>query len=90
MMPATPEEIAEWMVTALERDEFLYQGTVVYEIAQRFGDEFTYINPNGNLAIDRRVLKAFGKLTKDTVIWEKGERVWRKRHEADEEGRRQN
>jgi hypothetical protein len=90
MMPSTPEDIAEWMVTALERDKFLHQETAVYEIAQRFGDEFTYVNQNGNLAIDRRVLTAFRKLTEKTVVWEKGERLWRKRQEADEGGRKQN
>jgi hypothetical protein len=90
MMASTPEEIAEWMVTELERNQYLNQDTVVYEITQRFGEEFTYINQHGNLAIDRRVLAAFRKLTEDTVVWERGERLWRKRHEADEVGRRQN
>jgi hypothetical protein len=90
MMPTTPEKIAKWMVTALERDEFLYQQTAVYEIAQRFGDEFTYINERGSLCIDRQVLKAFRKLTEEIVVWERGQRVWRKRQEADEGGRRQN
>jgi uncharacterized protein DUF6953 len=89
MTYVTPEEIAKWMVDALERDDCLYQDTAVYDIAGRFGDEFTYINQNGNLAIDRRVLAAFRHLTEKTVVWERGERVWRKRHEADESGRRQ-
>jgi hypothetical protein len=90
MKSHTPEQIARWMVAKLERDEFLRQEEVVYEIAARFGDEFTYINQNGNLAIDRRVLAAFRNTTVGTVVWERRERMWRKRDEADEIGRRQN
>jgi hypothetical protein len=89
MTPTTPEKIAEWMVAALERDGLLYQETIVYEIAQRFGDEFTYINERGNPAINRRVLAAFKKLTDENVVWEKGERLWRKRMVTDEVGRSQ-
>ena len=62
---------------------------IPYEIARRFGEEFTYHNENGNLAIDRRVLKAFRKLTGDSVVWERGERLWRRREGYDQVGRQQ-
>jgi hypothetical protein len=62
---------------------------VVYEIADKFGEEFTYQNENGNRAIDRAVLKAFRALTEDTVIWERGQRMWRRREGFDESGRQQ-
>ncbi len=90
MTPTTPEKIAEWMVTVLERDECLYQAMIVYGIAERFGHEFTYINQNGNMSIDRRVLTAFRKLTEKMVVWEQKERSWRKRQETDAVGRKQN
>ena len=77
------------MVQELERVQYLYQETVVYQIASSFGDEFTYTNSNGNPAIRREVLDAFRALTKDTVIWERGSRLWRKREQYDEPGRRQ-
>jgi hypothetical protein len=85
----TPKEVAEWMLEELKRVNFLYQDTVVYQISEKFGEEYTYTNQNGNLAIDRVVLKEFRKLTGDTVIWERGERLWRFREDYDEEGRRQ-
>ncbi len=89
MTTHTPEQIAEWMVEELERGQYLYQQVVASEIAERFGEEFTYVNQNGNLAIDPRVLAAFRRITEDTVVWERGERMWRKRNDADEPGRRQ-
>jgi hypothetical protein len=46
----------------------MYQETVVYEILDRFGEEFVYDNENGNLAIARPVLKEFRKLTEDSVV----------------------
>lgn len=85
----TPKEVAEWMVEELARVQFLHQQTVVWQISEKFGQEFTYTNENGNLAIDRRVLREFRKLTPDNVIWDKGERMWRCRQSYDQEGRQQ-
>jgi hypothetical protein len=78
-----PADVAQWMVEQLEQEECLYQETVVCEIASRFGPEFVYINENGNLAIDRRVLREFRKFTEKTVVWERAERMWRKRQRYD-------
>ncbi|WP_404999754.1 DUF6953 family protein, partial [Escherichia coli] len=44
---------------------------------KQFGDTFVYLNANGNLSIDKKVLAKFRKLTNDTVIWERGEKAWR-------------
>jgi hypothetical protein len=84
-----PEQIAAWMVQELERVNFLDQETAVYHIASKFGEEFTYINENGNMAIRRDVLAAFRKLSGDAVVWERGERMWRKREPHDEPTRQQ-
>lgn len=85
----TPEVIAQWMLEELKRVNYLYQETVVYDIASKFGEEFTYHNQNGNLAIDRQVLREFRKLTGDRVVWERGERLWRFRESYDPPGKRQ-
>jgi len=75
------------MVGRLEEEELLYQEVVVYEIEERFGSDFVYENENGNLAISRKVLSEFKKLTEDSVVWERGERLWRNREDFDPEGR---
>ena len=84
----TPAEVAKWMLEELRRSGELYQEDAVWEIQRKFGSEFVYENENGNLAISRQVLKEFKALTPG-VVWEPGERMWRKREEGDPEGRRQ-
>jgi hypothetical protein len=68
---------------------FLYQAVVVHEIALKFGDEFTYINANGNTSVRKDVLSAFRKLSGNAVVWERSERMWRKRQPHDGSGRLQ-
>jgi|1186.fasta_scaffold1231197_1 hypothetical protein len=83
---STPKDIAEWMVQRLEKASPLYQETVVYEIKARFGEEFVRENNSGSLAVSRAVLKQFARLTKDSVVWERHERCWRKREATDPPG----
>jgi len=78
-----------WMVGELKQQQSLYQENVVSHLQSHFGDDFTYINSNGNIAIDRRVLSAFRKLTEGTAVWDRGERMWRLREEYDTPGSRQ-
>jgi hypothetical protein len=85
----TPEAIAQWMLDELERKKELYQADAAREIARKFGSEFTYTNANGNPAIDKRILKAFRKLSGDTVVWERWAFCWRRRRETDAPSRKQ-
>ena len=86
---AAVDDVAQWMKSELENTNWLYQETVVYKIKELFGDTFVYLNANGNLSIDKKVLAKFRKLTNDTVIWERGEKAWRKRQGYDAPGRQQ-
>ena len=92
-MSATAKEVAKWMVGELIKHEMLDQQSAVYYIGeqfgQQFGQQFVYANANGNPAIDKKVLKEFRELTDDTVVWERGQRCWRKRQRHDEPGRQQ-
>ena len=72
----------------LARAGHLYQEVAAAEMKRRFGSEFVHINPNGNLSIDRQVLKEFRTITGDGVVWERGERCWRRRASYDSPGRR--
>ena len=85
----TPSEVAEWMLAELRRDTVLLQSDAAYTISQEFGEEFVYINENGNLAIAKPVLTAFQNLTREIAVWERGTRTWRMREPYDEPGRRQ-
>lgn len=89
MAANTPADVARWMFEQLEKEEHLYQEHIVCEIEEKFGDEFVYYNDNGNLAIDRTVLSEFRKLTDKVAVWERGQKMWRKREDYDQAGRQQ-
>ena len=77
------------MLAKLNRDGKLYQETIVYEISTKFGERFTFINENGNLAIGKTVLTAFRSISEDSVVWDRGDKAWRNRESFDQPGRQQ-
>ena len=82
----TVQQVAEWMLEELKRQGKLHQDTVVFEIAEKFGGQFTY-DKDGKLAIRIDVLAAFRKLTKDSVVWVREDSYWRMREPHDGPGR---
>ncbi len=66
-----PADVAAWMMREFERcaPAPFYQEVVVYDIAEKFGEEFTYTNANGNLALEKAVLDAFRRVSGDGVVW---------------------
>lgn len=77
------------MADQLRESHWLYQDQTVYKIRDLFGEAFTYLNANGNLAIGKDVLREFRKLTDDVVVWERGARAWRLRGPHDQKRRQQ-
>jgi hypothetical protein len=88
MTVAPAQQAAVWMREQIEEHGVLYQDQAAAEITARFGDDCTYENENGNLAISREVLKHFRAVTSITVVWDSAERMWRRREKFDSEGRR--
>ncbi len=82
----TPRDVAEWMARQVEQGA-LYQDTVVWSIRREFGEQFVHEDANGNLAVARPVLRAFRKLTEQTIVWDRGDRAWRLREPHDQPGR---
>lgn len=81
--------IALWMLEELDRVKFLYQEVVVYQIQDKFGDDYVYYNDNGNLAISQKVLTAFRTVSGEKIVWSRSERFWRFRESYDLPGRQQ-
>ena len=75
---ATAKDVAQWMFDHFETQKYLYQESVVYKIKSQFGPDFVYKNENGNLAIGKDVLKEFRKISEGKVVWERGDRAWRR------------
>jgi Family of unknown function (DUF6953) len=89
MNGTTPAQAARWMLSRLEQQGRLCQAEAVCEIAARFGGEFTFATPAGRMALDGGVRRAFKKLTRETVVWDRQAFCWRWRRAGDAPGRGQ-
>jgi hypothetical protein len=85
----TAKDVAEWMASKIESHGQLYHEQAAWDIAIEFGRQFTFENQNGSPSIAREVLCEFRKLTAASVVWESGEKLWRKRLSTDIASRRQ-
>lgn len=61
----------------------VYQSDAVREIAEKFGEEYTYTNENGNPAINRKVLAEFGKLKGEDITWDRSGLFWHMKTDLD-------
>ena len=84
-----PSDVAQWMLTTIQERGELSQNNAFYEINKLFGRNFTTITSSGSPSISRSVLMAFRKISDDVVIWERGDKKWRKREFYDAPGRQQ-
>ena len=82
LVPTTPKEIAEWMISQINSKGQLLQVKAVSAIEKKFGSEFVYVSDIGELSIDRRVLYQFRKMTADDIVWvtQHGGGFWPKAH----------
>jgi hypothetical protein len=83
---ATSEDVAEWMRDEVNSRGRLYQEHAAAHVGVMFGDEFVCENENGNWVLAPRVRDAFRKLTRESVVWDRGEKCWRARRSAGEAG----
>ncbi len=80
----TAIDVAVWMLKRLERDGgVLSQEDAAVGIESKFGEPFVRVSDSGGLSIDKGVLAEFRALTEKTVVWDRTERLWRKREKAD-------
>ena len=65
MQNRTAKAVASYMLDRLNEDDILYQEVVVYEIQEKFGDDFVYINQNdlGDIGVSRQDGGTRGALT---------------------------
>jgi len=85
----TPGDVAQWMLSVIQEQGELSQNNAYYEINKQFGSGFTSITNSGSPSVGRSVLTAFRKISDDLVIWERGDKKWRKREFYDAPGRQQ-
>jgi hypothetical protein len=77
------KEIAKWLYDKIMSEGDVYQSEAVQEIAEKFGEDYTYLNENDNPAIDRKVLEEFRKLKHSDIEWDRSSFYWHKKTELD-------
>lgn len=76
------EDVATWLLAYVQAEiagrRRVYQQSVVRKLKAEFGDEWVYRNPQGNLAIDKRVLRAWVKLPgwNEGFKWDRSNQSW--------------
>lgn len=88
MTAVTVKDVAEWMASELRSRRELYQEDAAAYVHRHFGNDFVYINNNGNWAISKEVLSEFTKITKDDGVWVLSGRYWRLRQPYDDPHKR--
>src|SRR4051812_42409965 len=86
---AKSSDVAAWMLSVIQERGELTQNNAFYEINKQFGSGFTTITNSGSPSIKGGVLTAFKKISDNIVIWERGDKRWRKREFYDAPGREQ-
>lgn len=86
-MTKNNQDIALWMLQKLEKEKVLYQVEVVEFLEKERHLDALIENDNGNIVISPAVLSAFRKLTKDRVVWIRGEFYWRFKSSTDGDSR---
>lgn len=71
------KSVAEFMINEILEKGYVYQEYLVHDIQEKFGEEYVYVNENGNLAISKKVLNEFKKL-KDVngIEWDRSDKSW--------------
>ena len=76
---ASTNSVALWMLSVVEEHGELSQNNAYYLINKQFGSGFTTVTSSGSPSIKGSVLTAFKKISENTIVWERGEKKWRKR-----------
>lgn len=60
-MEITAQEVAEWMVKEIRFTGTLHQTAAIEYVKENFGEQFVFVNENGNASLSKEVKKAFRK-----------------------------
>lgn len=75
-MEVTAQEVAEWMVKEIQFTGTLYQTAAIDYVKEHFGEEFVFVNENGNASLSKDVKKAFRKLHGGRIAWDRDGFLW--------------
>lgn len=75
-MEKTAQDVAEWMVGEIKFTGTLRQEAAIEYVRTQFGEQFVFVNENGNASLSKEVKKAFRKLHNGRVAWDRDAFMW--------------
>ncbi|GLX67214.1 DUF6953 family protein [Paenibacillus glycanilyticus] len=72
----TEQQIAEWMVHEIKNRGNLRQEEAIAHVKEHFGEQYIFVNENGNASLEKEVKKAFRKLHKGRIAWDRDGFFW--------------
>ncbi|AIQ44722.1 MULTISPECIES: hypothetical protein [Paenibacillus] len=75
-MEVTAQEVAEWMVKEIRFTGTLHQTAAIEYVKANFGEQFVFVNENGNASLAKDVKKAFRKLHGGRIAWDRDAFLW--------------
>ncbi|WP_422659484.1 DUF6953 family protein [Paenibacillus sp. EC2-1] len=75
-MEVTAQEVAEWMVNEIKFTGTLRQEDAIEYVKSHFGEQFVFVNDNGNSSLSKDVKKAFRKLHGGRIAWDRDGFLW--------------
>lgn len=75
-MEVTAQEVAEWMVKEIRSTGTLHQADAIEYVKAHFGEQFVFVNENGNTSLSKEVKKAFRKLHGGRIAWDRDGFFW--------------
>lgn len=75
-MEVTAQEVAEWMVKEIRFTGTLHQTAAIEYVKANFGEQFVFLNENGNASLSKDVKKAFRKLHGGRIAWDRDGFLW--------------
>ncbi|WP_408638313.1 DUF6953 family protein [Paenibacillus glufosinatiresistens] len=68
--------MAEWMVEEIRFTGALRQEDAIALVRSHYGESFVFVGENGNLSLDKEVKKAFRKLHRGRIAWDRDGFLW--------------
>jgi hypothetical protein len=85
----SPQAIAAWMLTEVERRGRLYSAAAAEEVDRLHGAPLVGYDEEGMPFLNKPVVDAFQELSGDGIVWSMSGRYWRRREPSDRPGRQQ-
>jgi hypothetical protein len=70
------QQIAKWMVGEIENRGMLRQEEAIAHVRKHFGERYVFTNEQGNASLEKEVKKAFRKLHRGRVAWDRDGFFW--------------